>query len=112
MRHAIKKILGYILDNIIINMWYKFHQNRFSRSRDILSTSLKKVGSFEKNAREKKSTALAYYCDQKILDTNVIVLSYILKRPLCINNLNFDCVNFENIYRENIQKVVKIRQME
>jgi hypothetical protein len=25
------------------------------------------------------------------------VLSYILKRPLCINNLNFDCcVNFEN----------------
>jgi hypothetical protein len=60
MRHAIKKILGYILDNIIINMWYKFHQNRFSRSRDILSTSLKKVGSFEKNAREKKSTTLAY----------------------------------------------------
>jgi hypothetical protein len=38
-----------------------------------------------------------YYCDQKVLDTNVIVLSYILKRPLCINNLNFDCVNFENV---------------
>jgi hypothetical protein len=46
-----------------------------------------------------------------------LMSSCILKRPLCINNLNFDCVNFENececqIYRENIQKVVKIRQME
>jgi hypothetical protein len=58
-----------------------------------------------------------YYCDQKIVDTNVIVLSYILKRPLCINNLNFDCVNFENVNvrfteKIHIQKVVKIRQME
>jgi hypothetical protein len=34
-----------------------------------------------------------YYCDQKILDTNVIVVLYILKRPLCINNLNFENVN-------------------
>jgi hypothetical protein len=39
-----------------------------------------------------------YGRDQKSLDTSVIVLSYILKRPLCINNLNFDCcVNFENV---------------
>jgi hypothetical protein len=57
-----------------------------------------------------------YYCDQKILETSVIVLSYILKRPLCINNFHFDCcVNFENvcqIYRQNIQEVLKIRQME
>jgi hypothetical protein len=54
---------------------------------------------------------------QKILDTAVIVLAYILKRPLCINNLNFHCcVNFENVnvrftYRQNIQEVLKFRQM-
>jgi hypothetical protein len=48
-----------------------------------------------------------YYCDQKILDTNVIVLSYILKRPLCINNLNFDCVNFENVNVRFTEKIFK-----
>jgi hypothetical protein len=47
------------------------------------------------------------YCDQKILDTNVIVLSYILKRPLCINNLNFDCVNFENVNVRFTEKIFK-----
>jgi hypothetical protein len=46
-----------------------------------------------------------YYCDQKILDTNVIVLLYILKRPLCINNLNFDCVNFENVNVRFTEKI-------
>jgi hypothetical protein len=45
-----------------------------------------------------------YYCDQKILDTNVIVLSYILKRPLCINNLNFDCVNVNVRFTKKIFK--------
>jgi hypothetical protein len=34
------------------------------------------------------------------------VLSYILKRPLCINNLNFDCVSFENV---NVRFTEKIR---
>jgi hypothetical protein len=48
-----------------------------------------------------------YCCDQKILDTNVIVLSYILKRPLCINNLNFDCVNFENVNVRFTEKIFK-----
>jgi hypothetical protein len=48
-----------------------------------------------------------YYCDQKIVDTNVIVLSYILKRPLCINNLNFDCVNFENVNVKFSEKIFK-----
>jgi hypothetical protein len=48
-----------------------------------------------------------YYCDQKILDTKVIVLSYILKRPLCINNLNFDCVNFENVNVRFTEKILK-----
>jgi hypothetical protein len=48
-----------------------------------------------------------YYCDQKILDTNVILLSYILKRPLCINNLNFDCVNFENVNVRFTEKIFK-----
>jgi hypothetical protein len=48
-----------------------------------------------------------YYCNQKILDTNVVVLSYILKRPLCINNLNFDCVNFENVNVRFTEKIFK-----
>jgi hypothetical protein len=52
-----------------------------------------------------------YYCDQKILDTkchyNAIVLSYILKRPLCINNLNFDCVSFENVNVRFTEKIFK-----
>jgi hypothetical protein len=48
-----------------------------------------------------------YYCDQKISDTNVIVLSYILKRPLCINNLNFNCVNFENVNVRFTEKIFK-----
>jgi hypothetical protein len=50
---------------------------------------------------------IMYYCDQKIVDTNVIVLSYILKRPLCINNLNFDCVNFENVNVKFSEKIFK-----
>jgi hypothetical protein len=40
-------------------MWYKFHQNRLSRSRDILFKSLKK-SSFEKNTKEKKTTVVVY----------------------------------------------------
>jgi hypothetical protein len=48
-----------------------------------------------------------YCCDQTFLDTNVIVLSYILKRPLCINNLNFDCVNFENVNVRFTEKIFK-----
>jgi hypothetical protein len=42
---------------IIENMWYKFHQNGLSRSRDILSKSLKKV---VLRKTQKKSKAL---CD-------------------------------------------------
>jgi hypothetical protein len=47
-----------------------------------------------------KQTEIGTVAINKFLhyDTSVIVLSYILKRPLCINNLNFDCcVNFENV---------------
>jgi hypothetical protein len=62
---------------------------------------------FEVELRVLENIILMYYCDQKILDTNVIVLSYILKRPLCINNLNFDCVNFENVNVRFTEKIFK-----
>jgi hypothetical protein len=33
--------------------------------------------------------------------------TYILKRPLCINNLNFNCVNFENVNVRFTEKIFK-----
>jgi hypothetical protein len=62
---------------------------------------------FEVELRLLENIILMYYCDQKILDTNVIVLSYILKRTVCINNLNFDCVNFENVNVRFTEKIFK-----